>query len=650
MIGLIHKDSELSGYQPSKEVCDFTELVKKDYAAGSEILNRQWPELNNRSVIEDENRGQKMFNAFVDTEVDDPAEAWKWRGTRSAARNKGIAMHANLTAAYLLPLYSAQNEYDDLDQDFSEVMRDIVEWMALPQNSNYQSSFVDVVFGMLQNPVTYLEAEYCEVDQTIRARNLDGSIEIKEILDEVLSGFKAPIWSSSQVLITNAYVRNIQRQRAIIKRRHVEKTELKAKWEDHPNWGYVEAGWKSIYNSDDGLFYKIKDDEHPTLVAEETWLNRREDTEITFLGGIYMGATSIEHNPIRHRDNRDTPKYNIIPFGYSRINQHFFYYKSMMNCLGWDNDLYDAMSEITMNRAMLETEMPVAIMGSDRIDSDVVFPNAVTTFESENAKVVPLLPPSNMSAGFNALRETEKSLNEGSVSDVLSGQLPDASQKAYTVAQTQANARKLIGAVGKSLVESLLLYGDLMKDIAVNNYTIAQVQEVLGGGMQLKYRNFIIENKEKGTKKSIYLDSSMIGQEYTDEEKKYKDLEMLEESGYPEKKNSIRRVNPELIAKFKYLTRVDLEEMFTRNKEYWQPVLMSLKQALANDPYIDQERLTRELMRSFFRSEGDEFIKKQPLPTETMPSQGPTMAQAGQFQGAAQKSALSTSAIDASVV
>lgn len=623
MIGNVDKSTPISAYQPSRAVIDVTKYVKDDYSKGIDILQRPYVELNDRGIIDDQNRGQMMFNAFVDTSVEDPGEAWKWRGTRSMARNKGVAMHANLTANYLLPLFLAQNDKDEMDKDFSEVMRDIVEWMALPNNSNYQSSFLQIVFGMITNPVTYLGAEYCEVYQKIKEKTANG-YDKKEVLDEVLSGFQAPIWSASQVLITNAYERNIQKQRCIIKRRWCEKSELEAKYGQHENWVFVQEGIRSIYNDDDGLFYDIKDEDHLTVVAEETYLNRREDTEICFINGIYMGDSNTDHNPIKHRDNRNAPKYNVVPFGYSRIGEHFFYYKSMMNCLGWDNMYYDAMSEVVMNRAFLETEMPVAVSGSEKIDTEIMFPNAVATFEDKDTRITPLLPNSNMVAGFNALRETEKSMIEGSVNETISGQLPDASQKAYSVAQAQANAKKLIGAVGKSLAESIMMYGDLMKDIALNHITIPEVDELVGGTMKLTYRNFIIDNKSKGETKSIYFDESLIGKEMTDDEKITESLKMLEQSGYPEKKNSLRRVNPELFAKFKYLSRVDVEEMFAKNQEYWQPVLLSLKQALANDPFIKQKELSRKIMQAYFQSEGDELIEEQPpMPVEEETTESP---------------------------
>lgn len=624
MYGEITSKADVSGYTPSEEILNFTKEVRQDYERGLEILNRPWTELNDRSVIEDENRGQMMFNAFVDTTVEDPNEAWKYRGTRSYARNKGIALHANLTANFLLPLFTAQNENDEVDQDFSEVMRDIIEWMASPTNSNYQSSFLQVTLGALTNPVTYLGAEFCEIYQTIKERQEDGKYATKQVIDEVLSGFKAPVLSSSQVLITNAFERNIQKQRRIIKVRYAEKSELEAKYGHLENWAFIENGIRSIYSQEDGLFYDVKDPLHPNLCIEEIALSRRDDCEIPFVNGICMEEGGLDNNPIKHRDNRGAPKYNVVPFGYSRIGQHFFYYKSMMNALGWDNAYYDTMNEIVLNRAIIENEMPLAVSGSDKIDSEIIFPNSVITFEDPGTKVTPLLPNSNLNAGFNALREMEKSMDEGSVNETISGQLPDASQKAYSVAQAQASAKKLIGSVAKSIAESIIQYGDLMKDIAINHITAPQeVEELLGGSLKLKYKTFFLGSKTNGATTSlstIKFDESLIGNEMNEEDKETQAVRLAEESGYPESKNSLRLINPDLFARFKYLSRVDIEEMFSKNQEYWQPVLLNLKTTLVNDPTIDQYALSRRLMQVYFQSDGDDFIKKA-TPVMSQPAQ-----------------------------
>lgn len=618
MLGEIKENTPLSAYQPSKEICDFTAEVKKDCFFGQQILERPFIELNNRSVITDENHGQIMFNAFVDTDVEDPAEAWKWRGTRSMARNRAIQLHAQLTANFLLATYSAQNDDDEVDEEYSETMRDIIEWMAAPTNSNYQSSFLQVTQGALTNPVTYLGAEFCEAFQTIREKQLNGSYTKKEVLDEVLSGFQAPVFSSSEILITNAYQRNIQKQRRIIERHYAEKSELKGKWSWHPNWEYIqENSFRSIFREEDGLFYDVKDkQERSHLHLVEIAKSRTDDNEVTFIDGIYFGdMDDIENNPMKHRDNRGAPKYNKVPFGYARIGEHFFYYKSMMNTLTWDNMYFDGLSEVTMNKALLETEFPVVISGGEKLDSDIVFPNSVVSFENPEAKVTKLMPDSNSDFAFKALEATEKSMDEGAaVGDMNSGQLPDASQKAYTIAQSVAASKRLIGAVGKSIAESVLQYGDLMKDIAINHITSAQVDEIVGGKMALKYRSILVQSKSGTSKKSkkIKFDPELIGLELSDNDKTRRELKMLEEIGYPESTDSLRLINPEIFARYKYLTSVDPEEMFAKNQEYWQPVLLNLKAALAQDPFTNQEELTKKIMHAYFMSEGVDMVQKAP--------------------------------------
>lgn len=616
MTGNILKDRNnkvlqpLSNYQPTQEVAEFTALVQKDYAKGMEILQKSWTELNNRTVIQDDQHGKMMFNAFVDTEAEDSNEDWKYRGTRSRARNKAISTYANLTENFLLPLYLAQNDDDEEDRGISEVMRDGIEWMTQPTVSNYQFAFLQTILTMLYSPVVFLQPDYCEAYTYNRK-------EDKEVIDDFLSGFQCGIKSCNQVLIGNAFERNIQKQPFIIERSFYDYETLEAKYKNHPNWQFVQKGIRSIYNGDDGLFYDFKDDEHESLVAEEIWKSRSQDLEIPFVNGIYMGIGSpySKENAIRHRDNRNKPKYNLVRFVFSNINEYFFYGKSLMNILQWENMKYDAMDEVIMNRALLEVEVPVAITGSDRVDSSIIFPNSVTAFEDKDTRITPLLPNSNLSAGFKILQDTEEGMDETSgISPTLEGQLPDASQKAYSVAQAQVGAKKTLKAAARALTESVIYLGDLMKDIFINYYTTA-IPEIVGESVKLRYRKLFLNTKDKTGKdksKSIVFDESLISKNMSDEEKTKEQLRRLEKTDYKKgKEEDIVWVNPEVFARFKFLCKVDIEEMFVKNSEYWQATLMALRQQLMNDPYIDIEEIDRELLYSFFKSKGDKFIKEQ---------------------------------------
>lgn len=619
MLGDIYSSkTPVSGYQPSQEVQDFTSNVKRDFSEGVNILSREWTELNDLSVIDRMNRDQRTFNAFVDESCEDPSEAWKWRGTRSKARNKAIAMHAQLTAGYIIPMFMAQNEDDEEDRDFSDAMKDVCEWMI--DNSNYKSSFLMTAMGMLVNPVTYLGAEYATVFQKIKEKTSEG-YSTQEIIDEVLSGFQAPVYSADQILITNAYEQNIQRQRVIIKRRYIEYSEAKAKYGEHENWEYVNAGTKSVYDSDEGLFYDVKDDDHPNLVEECTYLNRREDTEVCFIGGIYMGENDVNNNPIRHRDNRNAPKYNVVPFGYQRINEHFFYYKSLMNSQYWDNQLLDAQYEVGMNRLFLDTNMPIAITGAEKFDTEIVFPSSVVAFANKDAKVSPLLPAANLGNLFNGMNAVERSIDESSVSDVSAGQMPDANQKATGIAIAERNAKTLLQGVGKTLAESIVQYGGLMADVAIQHITIPQVIEIAGKGGKLKYPTLILNNKAvngKNVSKVLRFDESLLGKKMTDEQKRNREIELAIEGGYPETKKVIYLINPELFSRYKYLTKVEPERMFPQNQEFMQAMMSQIYAQFQQNPYVSLEALTRKTLYQFFRGDTEELMAKQEVGMDNM--------------------------------
>jgi len=603
---------KVSLYQPSSDVIQLTQISKENYARGYEIIHSAFPELNDRSVIDDEQNGKKIFNAYVDESTLDPSEAWKWKGTRSAARNAAVAMHAQLTAGFLFPAVSAQDENDMEDRAVGDFMRELLVWMG--ENSNYRTSFIQVVMGMLTNPVTYLGAEYAEVLQKIRQKT-DNGYEIKEVLDEELSGFRAPVYSSSDILITNAYVQNIQQQTCVIKQRYLDYNDAQKKYGTHENWQYVQRGVNTIFNETDGLFYDVFDADNPDLVKETTLMWRSDDAEVTFLGGVYMGNENVEHNPMTHRDVKGQPKYDVIPFGYYRISEHFFYYKSLMSSLQWDDALLDEMYRSVMNREFLDLFPPISIAGEEKVDTQVIFPGAQFVTPNKDTKVSTLLPPSQ-SNKYSALAAIESSIREGSVNEVSMGQLPqDASTKATAIVQATQSARTLLKGVGRTLGESIIQFGQLMVNIAVRHLSVPQVQEITGGGFKTRYAQFVLPNrvsKGKAVGKILKFDGDLVGKKMTDKEIEMENVKLAEQAGYPDEKSSIMVMNPEMASRMKYLISFDPEEMFVNNQQQMQMIWQNMYGQLRQDPLVDAEVLVREYLYAFFKSKGEDLINKNP--------------------------------------
>jgi hypothetical protein len=298
----------------------------------------------------------------------------------------------------------------------------------------------------------------------------------------------------------------------------------------------------------------------------------------------------------------------------------------MMNAMRWDNALYDGSTEITANRAMLDAEMPIAVSGSDKIDGDIIYPNAVVAFADKDTKVSPLMPASNLNPLIASLNMTGESMSEASVSETISGQLPPASQKAFTVAQAQANSKKIIGGVAKGLASSIARYGLLMGDIAINNLSIPQVDELVGDSTRLKYKKFMLQNKEvsgQRMSKQLMFDEGLVGKEMSEDEMRKANLDLYGES--EKNKMAILKANPEIFAKMKYYARADYKEVFAQSDETMQALLMALEAQFRQNPYVDQEALVRETFYSFFHSKADKFIQKpqqQEIPSQIEGGQG----------------------------
>lgn len=315
---------------------------------------------------------------------------------------------------------------------------------------------------------------------------------------------------------------------------------------------------------------------------------------------------------MKHRDHRNAPKYDVVPFGYERINEHFFYYKSLINRVGWDHQLLDAMYETTMNRDILDLLAPVAVTGVDEFNEQIIFPGAVASFANPDARAQPILPPRNSNSGYQAMQKVEESISEGSVSDVQQGQLPQASQKAFSVARAEQNSRTLLSAVSKSLGESVAQYGQLMIDIALHHITVPEVDEITGA---LRYRKFILDDQKvdgKTVSKRLMFDEALMGRPLTNEQKNMIELSMLSSTDYPNNKEHLYIINPHLFSKRKYMIQIEPDTMLPKNEAFEKAVALEYYNIFRQDPLINPEVLVRKVAYAFFKSETDDLIAEQP--------------------------------------
>lgn len=618
MIGNIETDNKgvpitpQSTYRPTPEVAKLTAKIKQDFSTGYDNLHRPYEEFSHRNVVEEMSAGQRIFNTYVPPRSDDPDESWRAQTVRPLSRNKMISIAAHVTANLIYPNVFAQNNKDEEDAMAAQVMSDILEWVQ--ERADYDRVFLFAVISMLYNPAVVVDVQYVQAFTKARKLAKEGASTV-EVLDELNSGIKIGIVPVDELLIANVREFDIQKQRFLIRRRFIDYDEAKSLHGKHENFQYVTPGVKCVYSDADGAFYDIKDTDNPTLIEECIYYNRREDVEVPFINGIYMGKSNINENYIRHRRSilvddeiATIPVYKFAKSGYEPIDEmRFFYYKSAAAKLGPDQDLIDTLYNMIIDGTFLSVMPPVNVFGSEKQDASVVFPGAINYFAKE-AKTEVMDTGRNLAAGMNTLQMIEGSMSQSSQDDTRMGMPTGSGRTAFEISRMEQNAQVQLGLFGKMIGFLVRDLGQLIIDDIVLHLTVAELNEITAGEIRLKYNSFLIKEKsEKGKKikKKIEFTDELMGEV----DLKSKQLSLMKR----EKDNErIFLVNPYEFARLRFMISVNANAAITKSPFNEKVLNLEAYDRLIQSPFVDQQSVTRDfLVATFAEGETEKYMSKQ---------------------------------------
>ena len=568
--------NSVSAYNPPEDVKKLTDACREDYQTAYDLQNRPFTEFNDLSLFQRADLDQKRWNAYRAPQSEDIDEAWRWNGIRPITRNRIISIVAQMTAKIVIPAPFAQNDKDELDMTAAMVMRDLMDYNI--RNSNYVEDYIMWITDALVNPAAYLGVGFYEAMQTIKEEN-EGKISKKEVIDGVLSGFRTNIIPLDEILISNFYQKNLDKQRFVFRRRYIDYDEARALKGEHDNFEYVKPGVRSVFNEADTLFYDIFDDNLDTLCEELTYYNRTEDLEVQYLNGIYVGDKDTEANRIKHRDSEDRPKYNFAVLGYEDISSRFFYYKSAAWKLGDDDELVVRTEQLLADATFIATMMPTITTGVGQLSEAIMIPGKNTAFENENVKITPIQLGNQLSGAFNLLLAKEKSMSESTQDPLMSG-IQTSAKTATEAGLLVQNAKIALGRFGNMLTNSLKRLGGLMIDVIVQHQTIAEVSEITG---EEKWKTFIltdVKENDLNTTHKIMFKPDMMGQEMNEEEMFNKSNELMDKEGGVDSDMRIFEVNPEAWRKLKYNLVLDVEELLPKVIPMENPQMLNQNQQM----------------------------------------------------------------------
>lgn len=634
------KEAIATQYTETDEEKRVKSKVIKDFQLGYLTMYTPRVELDDLCVIDRMMVDQMSFNTYRPNNGMPPlndVDAWKSRAIRPVVRNKTISIIAHATARLIFPMIHAENESSDDQHEAATMMSGLMEYAA--EQSNYSMYALRRTMAAATDPASIGYTEYSEVYRDVkRPTAYKGVYRHEQMLDEVLSGFQDKVVPCDELFIENFYEPEIQKQAWLIWRRVISYDQAAAQYGNHPNFKYVAPGVQLLYNDANQSFYQVYDTNmRPYDVEVVTYWNKRLDLKVTLVNRVFV--TDCDNpNP------RNDKLYPFDVFGYELINNRCFYYKSLVNKLGPEAEIINTLYPMITDGTYLNVIPPMVAISDNIVDTSVIIPGLVTTFESPNSQLNPLNTGNNLQAGMNLLTEVQEKIGETAGDGTLDPSILDSTDPtAYAISRVEARNATVLGLFVKMISKHVKDYGKLRIGDITQYLTLPEV-ELIEDNAPLVYKTFLLRNKrdtgKKRGKKIMFDPSIPMGAE-THEDRLARSLKIKTEED--QKGMSIFKTNPIFFRNLKYTSMITPDVMNPMSEELERAYgLEDFDRMVAHPDIFDQEEAGRLFLQGspLTRTDPDKYmLKKDPLGLGAMmggqmPPQQQPPQQPGGFQPA----------------
>jgi len=594
----------ISLYNPPKEIRDKISDIYRDFAIADLIRKQTYEEFDYRSLEDVIFDGQLRYNENKPSKNSDPSDAWKSDIVRPYTRNKIRAIISQVTQVVLYPDIVAQNDKDEEDRDMSEVMKDIVEYIL--ESDNYSEKFVDLVTDMVTTPGVFVYQNYSLVKRKIKDIMASGDYEIKEVVDELYSGFKLLVVPTEDIYIGNIYEPVLQKQPFLVWSRIIDYTEAEAKYGHLDDFKFVEGGKRTGYDFDKDTFFNVEDEQLAgRLVVEEIYYNRSADLEIVLVNGVMVHGDP--ERPLQRKDKQ----YPFAFGGYERISSRFFYYKSLVENLKGIQDELDTMHRMVIDGTYLQIMPPLGVYGENTLDNTVFIPGSVHDLGADT-QVSPINAGINLNAGISMLQKLEQEGAEVSAGELASGLPVPGDKTKFEIGLVQQNATIKLGLFGKRISFMVRDIGRLIVNCATQHMPFTEIMELTGGEIQIKFSNILLKDRNVDgramNRRIEFSDDFPISEEgLKDYEYDLLKKTTKYENGNLIQTSSIYMVNPEAFRRMKYLVKVEPDFI---SKDLDAQKKIAFYREAVRDQYANKQELFRNFVKAFYPGEEDRFVLK----------------------------------------
>lgn len=588
------KKDKPSNYTETLEQREASNSFLKDFRNGWQTMHLSRVELNDLSLYQRHFVDMLAFNTYQENDgnpmLEDRLGGWRSTAMRPVIRNKAISIAAHRTARLTVPKIFAYNEENDEQEDSAKVMGYLLDWAKEQANFSFMALYREIM--AIYSPISWGYSEYNESYRRIKDTKVDNKWTYKEILDEEESGFKHIPISTDQVFFPDFYERNVQKQDFIILRRIISYDKAKVKYEDIPNFQYVEPGIIVTMDDANTGFYNVYDPHMRDQDVEEVIRWRKSDDSKTIkVNGIWMTDYDAANPRADHQ-------YPFDAFYYLPINEKCIAGKSLVFAMQSDANIVNKFYRIIEDGSVLNLYPPTVTTGSDKVGVDVMVPGLNLAFANPEVEINALktVTDQSLATAMKTMEKVETSLSESSQDPVQQGQSPTGPPStAYEISRIEQNAATVMGFSMRFSAQHAIDYGKLVVSDILQYMTIADVKDITED-KGLIYKTFYA--KEPGTTgktNKIKFDLNMPDT-MTDEEKEAMSFDLLQEQGGLKSTTTLWKVNPILFRRHKYIFTVDSDVMNPRSADLVRAFDLETYDRAINSPVADQEKLFTDLL------------------------------------------------------
>ncbi len=488
-------DKPKSEYTISDKMKERVKEIYDEFTLMRKVQQKPYKYFNDRSLTQFIDDSEKRFNSYVPTRASQNKEDWQSNFFHPVTKNKTLAILAAVALSIPRIKIAAVNEKKETNVTVANIIADLVKDSYNTENKEEENFFEALDAAVKGTVISYDGYLKTKVKQRIITAYdvITGEVTYEEkevIIDEGYKDFIVPL---ENFFVYSAYIRDVQKQPAVIWVQYMSKRTFAYEFSNYVNYKYVRTKEELVEKDIQQRFFyedwNTRTKEDPIEVIR--YYNKINDEYVIIANGVLM----LDAPLLLGR------KKKVYPFsksGYSPFASDFFWMNSLPNMLTGEQDIINSFYAMTTDKTYKSLVNNLLIGNTNKDDFDLA--DEELSLDSkiyvQDINQVREMPNSGVTASeFNMIKLISQGLDLTSVDAAQQG-VQGNGVTAREVIIANENARRLKG-IFFLFITSFWLQKIKIRVLNILTYITSAKLDVLEGVQKGKqFKKFIISGTE----------------------------------------------------------------------------------------------------------------------------------------------------------